>query len=216
MSELNFDGLQKIPDQPAARLMAQAGMKLGLRLQAPASASVGAVLRELDERRALPEMLHLLSVVLPAREAVWWACLAARDLLPEAGTTPSVTAAEAWVFKPDAANRAAAQRAMEGADSDDDTVLCAVAAVYGDGTMGPGDLAQHPAPPGAVSASVLAMNCEAFKAQGEGWEAHALWLVARALDIARGGNGRVAAPAWQPAEPEPEDDPATETAEGEA
>ncbi len=220
MTDLDFDGLHKIPDQPAARLMAQAGMKLGLKLQAPASAPVSVVLRELAERRALPEMLHLLSVVLPAREAVWWACLAARDLLPEGATTPSLPAAEAWVFKPDAANRAAAQRAMEGVDSDDDTVLCAVAAVYGDGTMGPGDLAQTSAPPGAVSASVLAMNCEAFNAQGDAWEAHALWLVARALDIARGGNGRVAAPDWQPATPEPEEDDAPafpdDSAQGEA
>lgn len=199
MTGLDFDGLQKIPNQPAARLMAQAGMKLGIKLDAPASAPVPVVLRELAEREALPDMLHLLAVALPAREAVWWACLAARDILPEGATTPCLAAAEAWVFKPDAANRAAAQRAMDGVENDDDTVLCAVAAVYGDGTMGTGDLAEHAAPPAAVSATVLAMNSKSLAAHGDRWQAHGMWLVARALDIARGGSGRVTPPEWHPA-----------------
>lgn len=191
MQTLNFDDLRKIPPQPAARLLASAGAKLSTRLRAPASAPVSVVLAELAEKQALFDMLYLMSVALPGREAVWWACLAARDLVPEGRTTPSLAAAEAWVFRPDDSSRASAQQAMDGADTDDETVYCALAAVYADGRMGMGDLASQPAPPAAVPAAVLTMNLKALDAVGDGMIDHGWLLLARALDIARGGNGHV-------------------------
>jgi hypothetical protein len=193
MEALTFDDLRKIPPQPAARMLAAAGAKLSMRLAAPASAPVSVVLAELAEKDALFDMLHLMAVVLPGREAVWWACLAGRDMVPEGQNTPSLAAAEAWVFKPDDTHRAAAQRAMEAADPDDETVYCALAAVYADGRMGTGELAQQPAPPAAVPAAVLAMNLKALDHVGKGTASHGWTLLSRALDIARGGNGHVAA-----------------------
>lgn len=191
MDALNFDDLRKIPPHPAARLLAGAGGKLSTRLRAPASAPVSVVMQELAEKDALFDMLYLMAVALPGREAVWWACLAARDLVPQGQTTPSLAAAEAWVFKPDDANREAAQRAMDGADMDDETVYCALAAVYADGRMGTGELANQPAPPAAVPAAVLTMNIKAMDWVGQGAVTHGWVLLARALDIARGGNGQV-------------------------
>lgn len=199
MDALNYDDLRKIPPQPAARMLAAAGAKLSTRLSAPASASVSTVLAELAGKQALFDMLYLMAVVLPGREAVWWACLAGRDLVPEGQNTPSLAAAESWVFKPDDANRAAAQRAMEAADPDDETVYCALAAVYADGRMGTGALADQPAPPAAVPAAVLTMNLKALDHVGQGAAAHGWTLLARALDIARGGNGHVAADRDAPA-----------------
>ena len=193
MGALNFDDLRKIPPQPAARMLAAAGARLSTRLVAPASAPVSAVLAELADKQALFDMLYLMAVVLPGREAVWWACLAARDMVPEGQTTPSLAAAEAWVFKPDADNRATAQRAMEAAGPDDETVYCAMAAVYADGRMGTGALADQPAPPAAVPAAVLTMNLKALDWVGQGTVDHGWTLLARALDIARGGNGHVTA-----------------------
>lgn len=198
MDALRYDDLRKIPAQPAARLLAAAGAKLSTRLRAPASAPVSAVLEELAEKEALFDMLYLMSVALPGREAVWWACLAARDLVPEGQTTPSLAAAESWVFNPGDASRAAAQRAMDGADIDDETVYCALAAVYADGRMGTGELANQPAPPAAVPAAVLTMNIKALDWVSKGEVAHGWVLMARALDIARGGNGHVARAAPDP------------------
>lgn len=199
MDALNFDDLRKIPPHPAARLLAGAGGKLSTRLRAPASAPVSVVMQELAEKDALFDMLYLMAVALPGREAVWWACLAARDMLPQGQTTPSLAAAEAWVFRPDDANREAAQRAMDAADTDDETVYCALAAVYADGRMGTGELANQPAPPAAVPAAVLTMNIKAMDWVGQGTVAHGWVLLARALDIARGGNGQVPARSPQPA-----------------
>ena len=96
------------------------------------------------------------------------------------------------MFKPTDENRAAARDAMERAESDDDTALCAATVAMCDGRLGPADLAQHQAPPGASEASALGMNMVALSLHGDRFEAYGQLLIDRALDIARGGNGRAA------------------------
>ncbi len=187
-----FSGLVKIPKQPAARLLSHANAALDTELAAPASASVEVVLEELEQKGALIDMLHLLSVALPARERVWWACLAARDtLLPGAKVPPPLAAAEAWVFKPSEENRAVAHHAIQHAAMRDETKHCAMAVQFHDGTLGPGELAQHAAPPGGAEVSAFAMNIVAIAKSGKTLEEAASVLIERALDIARGGSGRV-------------------------
>ena len=188
-----FLNLTKIPKQPAARMLAMANAELETELSAPASASVETVLQELYEKGALIDMLRLLSVALPARERVWWSCLAARDTLPDgARLPPPLAAAEAWVFKPTEENRAVAHHAVQYASMKDDTKHCAVAVQFHDGTLGPGDLSQHAAPPGGSEVSAFAMNVVAIGRSGKPMEIAAVLLIDRALDIARGGSGRVA------------------------
>ena len=190
-----FADLKKVPRQPAARLLALANAKLGTPLSTPASAPVEAVLAELAEKDALVDMLRLLSVALPARERVWWSCLAARDVIG-AGIEPPppLKAAEAWVFKPTEEMREAARAALDLAEVDDDTVHCATGVLYCDGTLGPGSLAEHPAPPGAAEICAFAMNVIALGQRPDAFPTFGQLLVERALDIARGGNGRVEAP----------------------
>lgn len=190
-----FDNLKKIPPEPATRMLAMANSKLQTPLKSPASAPVPVVLEELEAAGAAFDMLHLLAVALPAREATWWACLAARDLIGHDEKKPPacLAAAEDWVFKPGDETREAARLAIETADMDDETTFCAMAALYADGTLGPGDLKEHAAPPNAVAASVTAMSLKAIAAAEDGI-AHLNLLIERALDIARGGNGRVAPP----------------------
>ncbi|MBC7477753.1 MAG: hypothetical protein H7317_06620 [Pseudorhodobacter sp.] len=187
-----FLNLTKIPQQPAARLLSMANAELETELSSPASAAVETVLEELEQKGALIDMLRLLSVALPARERVWWSCLAARDTLPEgAKLPPPLAAAEAWVFKPTEENRAVAHHAVQHASMKDDTKHCAVAVQFHDGTLGPGDLSQHAAPPGGSEVSAFAMNVVAIGRSGKTLEVAAGLLIDRALDIARGGSGRV-------------------------
>jgi hypothetical protein len=190
-----FENLKKIPPEPAAKLLAQANTKLTTKLSAPASAPVAAVLTELEEKAAKIDMLRLLAVALPPREATWWACLAARDLIGEDAKVvpPPLAAAEKWVFKPNEENRTAAKHAFEGAEQDDDTVYCAMAALYADGTLGPGSMNNTPAAPNAVPAAVLAMNMIATRANADRMQLFLDMLIDRALNIARGGNGKVEA-----------------------
>lgn len=190
--EARFADLKKVPKEPAARLLAMANARLRTPLKARPAAPVSEVLAELEAAEAWIDMLRLLSVALPARERTWWACLAARDLLPPdvQRLPPPLAAAEAWVFKPGDETRAAARAALESAEADDDTTLCATTVVFCDGTLGPGDLAQHAAPPGAAQAAAFGMNLMSLGKAGTDLGAEANRLIDRALDIARGGNGR--------------------------
>lgn len=188
-----FANLKKVPNQPAVRLLAMANAKLDTKLTSPANASVEVVLNELDQAGATLDMLRLMSVALPARERVWWSCLAARDVIgPNPEVVPaSLLAAEQWVRKPSDEARDAARQAAEIADIDDDTVFCATAVVFCDDTLGTGDLAQYPAPAGAAQTAAFSMNVFAMSA-GADLVATTNYLVDRAADIARGGNGNIA------------------------
>jgi len=183
--------LKKIPNQPAARMLASTGTKLETQFDAPASASVEVVLKELDAKDAWIDMLRALPIFLPPREAVWWACLAARDLVGEGeeNTTHCLRASEAWVFKPTDENRQKVRIALEAADNDDDTALVATAALYAPGNMGEGDLAEYPAPPAAVCACSFGINMKSCT-QAEDFDSQMQLLIDRALDIARGGSGK--------------------------
>ena len=76
-----YKNMVKVPQQPAAKLLSNANVMLQTNVDAPASAPIQAVLSELDEKGEWIDILKLLAVVLPPRERVWWACLAARDYL---------------------------------------------------------------------------------------------------------------------------------------
>lgn len=194
-----FANLKKIRAEPAAKMLSHAGMKLQTELEGPASALVPDVMAELEDKKAIFDQILMMAIALPKREATWWGCLAARDLVgPEDEAAPRcLTTAEAWVFKPTDENREAVRVAMELADADDDTSLIALAAYYADGTMGVGDLAQTPAPPAAVPAAVMGINMKSLDKHVDEMDAHGTLLIDRALDIARGGSGNI-----KPAEPE--------------
>lgn len=188
-----FENLTKFPKDPAAKLLSQANILLKTPLDAPASAASEKVLAELDQKDAWVDMLLLLAVLLPPRERVWWACLAARDYIgPKSDRDPpSLATSEAWVFEPTDQNRDAARETLDHAYVDDDTVNCALSVLYSDGTLGPGDLAQYPAPAGAAATAAFAMNMVALGELSDKFEAHVQLLIDRALDIARGGNGQI-------------------------
>ncbi len=193
MSE-RFKDLKKVPKQPALRLLALANLKLGTDLGAPASAPVTVVLEELAKAEAWPDLLRVMTAALPVREGVWWACLAAEDVLGggEAAESPCLKAARAWVYKPNEETRSAAQKVAETADVSDAADLCASAVAMCDGKLGPGDLAQYDAPPGAAQSMILAMVGSAIGVGEDADTGEQLQrLIDRGVDIARGGNGRI-------------------------
>lgn len=185
-----FANPRKIPDQPASRLLAAANAKLETRLKSPASAGVAEVLAELKEADSWIDMMRLLSVALPPRECVWWACLAGRNVMGK-DKSPCLKAAEAWVFDPSDENREKLQVVMDNADIDDDAALCATAAFFAPGNMGLGDLSETPAPVGVVSSCCFGMNMLALERLNLTLDEAAYHLIDRALDIADGGNGSV-------------------------
>lgn len=186
-----FDGLTKIPDKPATKLLAEANMVLETKLASPANADVSTVLRELDQKGALGDTLRVLAAALPARERTWWACLSGRDLVGSATEIPlTLQAAEAWVFNPSEETYSDAYNALQLANPGDKTAGCATAVVFSKGKLGPGDLGDHDAPPGAVQSAVLVTVIDAMTESADNSEEYLKVAIERALDIARGGSGR--------------------------
>lgn len=185
-----FAELSKIPQEPASRLLAAENAKLKTKLEAPANASVSAVLAELEGKEAWVDMMRLLSVSLPPRECVWWACIAGRALIGPEGKSACLDAAEAWVFDPKDDNRLKLQTILETESSGDPAAPCATAAFYAPGNLGPGEMSEHPAPLGIVGACAFGVNLNSLK-KADDPIAHFQVLIDRALDIARGGNGKV-------------------------
>lgn len=192
MSE-RFKDMAKVPQEPAAKLLALTNTRLETPITSPVAALPEVVLAELDEKGAMFDVLRLLSIALPARERVWWACLAARDYIgPKSDKDPkSLTASEDWVFKPTPENRERARLSMDEAYIDDETVNIAMSVMYSDGTMGPADLAHYPAPAGAAETCAFIMNIVALDKNSDRFEEYGQFLIDRAVDIARGGNGRI-------------------------
>lgn len=193
-----FKGLKKLPEETARVVLARNRVTLKTTLESRPAATVPEVLAELEEKGAVQDMLQLLAHALPAREAVWWSCLAARDICPadaEGALPACLTTAEAWVFRPGDETRMTARKAMEDARPGDKTKLCAMAVAFCDGKLGPGDLQRYDGPPGACGNAVFGVVVKSYVADKKRIPEQGQLLLARALDIARGGNGKVAAAA---------------------
>lgn len=141
-----------------------------------------------------PDAVRFLAHGLPKREAVWWACLAARAALA-ADAPPAqieaVTAAEAWVYKPEEENRRAAMARAEAAGFDNPASWAAVAAFWSGGSLAPPEAPVVPPgdtlTAGAVAGAVL---LGAVQREPERAPEKYRRFIAQGLDIARGGNGR--------------------------
>ena len=131
---------------------------------------------------------------MPAREGVWWACLATRDLASVANNgdvSPILSATESWVFKPTEENLHSIKLALDSATVDDESTLCGTAALFANGRLGPGELDEFEAPPGASAMMIFGSVVKSWSEYGENIINHENLLIERALNLARGGDGKV-------------------------
>lgn len=184
-----LSGLRKLPQTPVGEILARHRVKLDLPPEADPALPPAEMLARLEAAGRPFEMIRLLAHALPKREATWWACLAARDILPEGARWPSLDAAEAWVFRPGGQTREAVMKAAQGAAPDEESTYAANAALH----AMPGPDGRELAAPGTTALMVEAQLLKSlFAVEGpEAIEARQRLLLARGLDIARGGNGRV-------------------------
>ncbi|MEM9198637.1 MAG: hypothetical protein AAGD12_12405 [Pseudomonadota bacterium] len=209
-----FEGLKKIPDQAAGEFLAATGGALDDADGIALNRYVSEVLADLDARGNLTDQIRLLARSLPKREAVWWACLAGRDLQPEGTQWQTLQVAEAWVFKPGHEARQRCFDVVNDSDPDEESDLCARAAYFAEP-----EEEEVWVQPGFTPMMAELMNIKSMLAVPP--EAAELWarhLIDRGLDIARGGNGTLPAPELPAPEPDgfddiDDDEEAAETAE---
>ena len=138
----------------------------------------------------------VLARALPRREAVWWACVCARGVLPTDAPEPlaqTLAAAEAWVYKPADEIRRDAYAKAEAVGLLTPPAWAAMAAFWADGSMGPPDAPVVPAPAHLTAIAVGGAMALAAVVDPEPEKIPVAWesFLTRGLDIAQGGNGRL-------------------------
>ena len=194
---MDFEGLKKIRYERARDTVG------GMELEAEATAlladdpSTVAFLRRCVADDLWVDSVRVMAQALPRREAAWWACLNARASLdndaPEQSTLV-LEAAEAWVFKPsDELGRKALELA-EAAGFDSPESYAALAAFWACDNMAPpeADVIIEPdmslSGVAAAAAIILAVSKLKSPQEATAWYERAM---TQALDIARGGSGRL-------------------------
>jgi hypothetical protein len=138
---------------------------------------------------------RFLAHALPKREAVWWACLAARAALgdePPETLRQAVETAEAWVYRPNEDNRRAAMGAATAAGSDNPASWAARGAFWSGGSLTPPDAPVVPPGETLIAQAVAGAVCLAA-VQREPARAAEKYrgFTTQGLDIAAGGTGRL-------------------------
>ncbi len=154
----------------------------------------------LDRLIQAEEFAHaakFLAFSLSKREAIWWACLVAREVLPEdapAQAQAALRAAEAWVYEPSEENRRAVMDQAEVADDDSPAAWAAFAAGWSGGSLAPADMEPVPPPEDMTGKAVNnTITLAAYGTEPERAEEKFRLFVAQGMDVAQGGNGRVTA-----------------------
>lgn len=156
----------------------------------------------LVEKRLVGDAVRFLAFALPAREAVWWACVTAHAMAdpPTPEQAACLERAAAWVYDPVEAKRRPCMAAAEAAGLDGAAAYAALAAFWSGGSLAPEtlpDVAPHPdlAAIGAAASVLFAVAGGDPRQQPARFEA----AMERGIDIANGGNGRTGAESNGPA-----------------
>jgi hypothetical protein len=104
---------------------------------APTDESPIVFLRNLSSQEKLEDAVTFCAYLLPRREAVWWACGAARAFLGDIAQSRAagLVAAETWVYEPNDEHRQAALEVGTAGDSNDPLTWLALGAGWSGGML---------------------------------------------------------------------------------
>jgi len=153
-------------------------------------------LRLLMENALYPDAVKFLARALPKRESTWWACLCARGTLgddPASGPLKPLELAEQWVYKPSEEHRRSAFAAAEVHQFEGPGSWAAMAAFWSGASMAPPDAPAVP-PADNLTGKAVAGAVMLAAVQGEPENAPEKYrrFLSQGIDIACGGNGRLA------------------------
>ncbi|MES2711151.1 MAG: hypothetical protein V4653_06180 [Pseudomonadota bacterium] len=152
-------------------------------------------IEQLVEAGKLVEAARLVAHALPKREAVWWACMCARAV-PDPALKPedlaSLTAAEAWVRRPEERARRAAAELAEKTSFKSAEAWAAMGAFWSGGSLAPEGMAD--VPPGEHLTGVAvagAIVLASVRVSVERQDERLMKFIDSARAIAAGGSGRI-------------------------
>ncbi|BCH27595.1 hypothetical protein MesoLjLc_74820 [Mesorhizobium sp. L-8-10] len=192
--KIQTDPFRKVSAGTAAEICARMDLSAEGRAFLLPTLSPQGYLSLLVEAEAIGDAIRFLAFALPIREGVWWAVAVAQGNLaaPSPVEAECLERAAGWVYQPDDARRRACMVSAETANFDGAAAYAALAAFWSGGSMAPPDMPEALPDPrlGAIgvgasillsitSGDPLTLN-ERFRA-----------AIARGIDIANGGNGRL-------------------------
>ncbi len=153
-----------------------------------------AFIEALSQAEKWPEAIKVMARTLPAREAVWWACVCTRqtESLTDEQDTKALEAAEEWVYKPTEENREKAFNIMLDGNSDSPASFCASAAVLSAGNL-PVQKDQHVELDKHLFPTIIdsIVMVSASEKNGQDLLDRLQLFLRSGEDIARGGNGSI-------------------------
>lgn len=206
--------LAKVKQQFAKEVLQHFELEEGSEAVVLPNASPLACIQALVEHKQFNDAVKMIAHVLPKREAVWWACLAARNAsqqiaaldpgASDAGASAeanksalenaAITAAETWVKEPSEENRQKAKLLGEKTGHKSAGSWAATAAFWSAGSMTPEGEPVVPPPPYLYAHAVAGcVTLAAVLPNPENREANFHRYIKQGLDLANGGRGDVAA-----------------------
>jgi len=151
-------------------------------------------LASLVEGSHFSDAVRFLAFALPPREGVWWACVTARGTELTAPDADCLERVVAWAYEPDDGKRRACMEAAEGLNFEGAAAYAALSVFWSGGSMAPEGMPEAPPDPSlcaiGVGASVLLAVASGDPQAADRRFAEA---IERGMDIANGGNGKLAA-----------------------
>jgi hypothetical protein len=137
------DEPSKTLEEPAAEVCERAGAGEKARALLAEGMTVGAYLDTLIAKGLHVDAVKVLAHALPKREAVWWACLIAAEVIgpqPSPEAAAALESAREWVIDPTDEKRRAAFPAAQKAGMGTPVGCVAAAAYFSGGSLAPADL----------------------------------------------------------------------------
>ena len=185
--------LVKVQATVAAELLKHFELSDEARPFADRSAAPARFIEQMMERGCFHDAVKFLAHGLPRREAVWWACLAARHTLPtesDAIHEAAVVAAESWATRPNEENRLVAKQLAEKTAFKSAASWAATSAWWSSGSMAEPGQPEVPPPPFLYAQAVASAICLAAVLP-DPLNANQRYqrYLSQGLDLARGGRG---------------------------
>jgi hypothetical protein len=152
-----------------------------------------AFLDALAAHAAYDDAVQFLAWALPKREAVWWSCVCARELVTDTAAPElraGVQAAEAWVYHPTEENRRKAEAAGKAITASHPARWSAMAAFWSGGSIAPADAPEVKPADDFTAKSVAGAVMMAAGLDPLRSEERQRSFLASGRDIASGGTGR--------------------------
>lgn len=192
--KIQTDPFRKVTAASAADVCARVELSQDAKAYFLPTLSPQGYLSLLVDNQQIGDAVRFMAFLLPVREGIWWSCAVAHSNLAEPNELEArcLELAAAWVFDPTEERRRSCMKAAEAAKFEGAAAYAALAVFWSGGSMAPEGMAEalpdpSLAPIGVGASILLSITAGDPLKLDQRFEK----AMARGVDIANGGNGRL-------------------------